>query len=68
MVEFFAGEAKKGPQTSVTVNVESPGYAYIRPGERIIDVQADSLSPSLEDRSQSDQWLSLAGGTLARST
>jgi hypothetical protein len=56
MVEFFAGEAKKGAQTNVTVNVgEAPGYAYIRPGERVIDIAADSTSPALDHKPASDQ-------------
>lgn len=58
-VEFFTREASKsGP--SVTVNVESPAYAYIRPGERMVDVtpsddnrDVQSIADSSTDEGQS---------------
>ena len=50
MVEFFAGESKKAV-SPVTVNVgQSPGYTYIRPGERVIDVTPDTLSGGPDDK------------------
>ena len=49
-VEFFTREAAKHAPP-VTVNVgQSPGYAYIRPGDRVIDVTPDSLSGGQEDK------------------
>ena len=41
MVEFFASEAK-APTVQVTVNTDNNGkYAYARPGQRIVDIEAD---------------------------
>lgn len=37
MVEFLAGDGKQSG-TSVTVNVGSPGYEYVRPGQRVVDI------------------------------
>lgn len=49
MVEFFASEAK-APTVQVTVNTDNNGkYAYARPGQRIVDIEADDAEASTDD-------------------
>lgn len=50
-VEFFAGEAKSGPQVAVNIqqNLGGQGYEYAPPGAKIVDVtpvSGDSQSPA----------------------
>ncbi len=52
-VEFWTREGPKAG-AQVVVNVESPGYAYRRPGERLVDVTpmpTDAQSDGQDDES-----------------
>jgi hypothetical protein len=56
MVEFFAGEARKGPQTVVNVqqNNGSTGYEMARPGQRVVDI-IDNEPPNADQQTGSQQ-------------
>ena len=46
--EFLVGDGK-APQVSVTVDARpSAGYAYIRPGQQVVDITPEAPTPSAD--------------------
>lgn len=41
MVEFLAGEAKSGPSVNVQINNNSGGYEFVRPGQRVVEIEPE---------------------------
>lgn len=52
MVELFAGEARSGPSVAVQVNVDRGGYEFVRPGQRVVEIDPAPDLPSGDDDEQ----------------
>ena len=56
MVELFAGEARSGPSVAVQVNVDRAGYEFVRPGQRVVEIDpAPDLSSGADDGQDTDK-------------
>lgn len=42
MVEFFRGESKAVPSVTINNTVNSGGYEYARPGQRIVEIEGSA--------------------------
>jgi hypothetical protein len=52
MVEFFLAEKKMPPQITINNTLQSKGYEYVRPGQRIVDVlDAEEVARDRNQRS-----------------
>ena len=45
MAEFLANEGKSGNTVNVHVDARQTGYEYIRPGQRIVEIEPDCPTP-----------------------
>lgn len=52
MVELFAGEVRSGPSVAVQVNVDRAGYEFVRPGQRVVEIDPAPDLPSGDDDDQ----------------
>ena len=68
MVEFFAGERKKPTQININNTVNSKGYEYARPGQRVVDVidaeEVDESSQTPAIEGHSTQRPAMQSGTM----
>ena len=56
MVELFAGEARSGPSVAVQVNVDRGGYEFVRPGQRVVEIDpAPDLTSGDDDDQDADK-------------
>lgn len=55
-VEFFAGEARSGPQVNVQINQNAGnGYEYVRPGQVVEIIDTGASSPDGQSGAQHEQ-------------
>lgn len=45
MVEFFAGEVRQGAQVQVNVDARTGGYEFIRPGQKVVEIEGKATAP-----------------------